>query len=360
MANIVIIEPFGGGSHLQWAQGWQKHSQHTIKVLSLSAHHWKWRMHGGAITLAQAFLQLKETPDWIVASDMLDLTTFLSLCRAKLTQTKVAVYFHENQLTYPWSPTDQDKQNRRDNHYKFINYTSALAADRCLFNSHYHKNSFLEALPTFLRQFPDHRNTETITSIKEKSQVLPLGLDLQRLDISPKPAVVNKPPILLWNHRWEYDKNPTDFFEALFALQEVGLAFRLIVLGQQLRKSPPIFQKAKKRLAKEIIHWGYCESRTEYAQWLWQADILPVTSKQDFFGGSIIEAVYCNTLPLLPQRLAYPEHFPQQAAFFYQNQVDFLPQLKQLLQHATTKETQPLVQKYDWEALRTDYDVVFA
>ena len=39
------------------------------------------------------------------------------------------------------------------------------------------------------------------------------------------------------------------------------------------------------------------------------SDILPITSNQDFFGGSIIEAMYCETTPLLPKRLTYPELF---------------------------------------------------
>ncbi len=139
MAKILIIEPFFGGSHKQWAEGWQKHSQHQIKLLTLSAHHWKWRMHGAAVTLADRFLKMDFDPDWIVATDMLDFATFLSLTRKKSNGIATAIYFHENQLSYPWSPADEDKNMQRDNHYMFINYTSALVADLCLFNSSYHR-----------------------------------------------------------------------------------------------------------------------------------------------------------------------------------------------------------------------------
>ena len=33
----------------------------------------------------------------------------------------------------------------------------------------------------------------------------------------------NKKPLILWNHRWEYDKNPTDFFKVLYKMQEKNL-----------------------------------------------------------------------------------------------------------------------------------------
>ena len=67
--------------------------------------------------------------------------------------------------------------------------------------------------------------------------------------------------------------------------------------------------KLNQILETNIVHFGFCESFSEYAQWLWKADILPVTSNQDFFGISIIEASYCETYPLLPERLSYPELF---------------------------------------------------
>ena len=363
MSKILLIEPFFGGSHQQWAEGWKKYSQHQIEWLTLSGHHWKWRMHGGAVTLAQQFLRMDFCPDWIVASDMLDLSVFLALTRSKTAGIPIAVYFHENQLTYPWSATDQDPQKQQDNHYKFINYTSALVADKCLFNSDYHRKSFLEALPLFLKKFPDHKNLSSIDAVIRKSQVLPLGLDLRKHDANrPVQKSSTQSPMLLWNHRWEYDKNPDVFFNALFELQKQGIAFQLIVLGEQLQQSPLIFAKAKERLKKHILHWGYCQDRTKYSWWLWQADILPVTSHQDFFGGSIIEAVYCDTIPLLPKRLAYPEHFPEQSDFYYQNDEDFLESLIRAIhsfQANSPIKTRHLVQKYDWHSLIERYDELF-
>ena len=40
-------------------------------------------MHGGAVTLANQFNEMAWTPDLIIATDMLDLTTFLSLTKKR-------------------------------------------------------------------------------------------------------------------------------------------------------------------------------------------------------------------------------------------------------------------------------------
>ena len=75
--NILLIEPYYTGSHKSWAEDLQNFSSNKIKILSMKGQFWKWRMHGGAITLAQKFNEMDIEPDLIIATDMLDLTTFL-------------------------------------------------------------------------------------------------------------------------------------------------------------------------------------------------------------------------------------------------------------------------------------------
>ena len=107
----------------------------------------------------------------------------------------------------------------------------------------YHHDAFLSELPKFLKVFPDNNNLETVKAIEKKSSVLSLALDLKKLD-EFKPAKVEKPnrAVILWNHRWEYDKNPDRFFNALFELDEHGIDFRLVVLGESYEKRPPVFE----------------------------------------------------------------------------------------------------------------------
>lgn len=365
--NILLIEPFFTASHRRWATEYANFSQHNIELLTLSGRHWKWRMHGGAVTLARLFQEKQLALDLILATDMLDLTTFLSLTRRQTAHIPTALYFHENQLTYPWSPNDADVRLKRDNHYSFINYISALAADLVLFNSNYHFQSFINALPTFLHQFPDYKELNTVSTIQNKSRVLPLGMDLQKFDAYQTSHLdADAPALLLWNHRWEYDKNPDDFFKALNILQSEGLDFEVIILGEKFKKTPKIFEQAQQLLGKRIRHMGYVPDFSEYARWLWQADILPVTAHQDFFGGSVVEAIYCQTTPLLPYRLAYPEHLPKtvHSTYFYTDFQDFVQKLRYAIQRVKQlrqqkSRLQSYVARYDWRQLVGGYDGVF-
>ena len=154
MAKILLIEPYFTGSHKSWAVDYQANSSHTIEIISLPGKFWKWRMHGGAITLADQFMKMNFIPDLILATDMLDVTTFISLTKKKTSHLPVVLYFHENQLSYPWSKQDRDVQRKRDHHYGFINIASALAADHVLFNSQFHLDSFHLEGEKLLKNFP--------------------------------------------------------------------------------------------------------------------------------------------------------------------------------------------------------------
>ena len=61
--NILYIEPYYSGSHKAWIDSYQKYSNHNIDILTLPGNKWKWRMHGGAITLANQFLEKKQSYD---------------------------------------------------------------------------------------------------------------------------------------------------------------------------------------------------------------------------------------------------------------------------------------------------------
>jgi glycosyltransferase involved in cell wall biosynthesis len=359
---ILALESFYEGSHAQWWQGIQRSSQDNWKMLELSGHHWKWRMHGGAISLANQYLKNSFSFDLIWASDFVYLPLFQQILAGHGHPQRPAIlYFHENQISYPWSPSDPDLGQKRDLHYAFINWSSAICAQKILFNSHYHYNSFFQGLEIFLSQLPDHQEKESIKQIEKKSQVLYLGLELLN---SRTRSYQNKKPLILWNHRWEYDKNPDDFFSTLFQLSERGIDFDLAILGKQRPSQPRIFNLAKEKLNQHIVHWGHCDKREDYLSWLLKSDILPVTSNQDFFGMSTVEAISAGVYPLLPNRLAYPEHIPTNyhARNLYAKKEELLPLLVDTIKNPPSENERELlrsfVARYSWENMANKYDQI--
>lgn len=366
MLRIHLISPYHGGSHQAWAEGWQQASQHELTLHTLPDRFWKWRMHGGAVTLARRFLASDAMPNLIMATDMLDLTTFLALTRQRTARVPTAVYLHENQLTYPL-PQDgrtgpmRRQLGERDQHYAFINFSSMLAADHIFFNSHYHLDSFFAALPNFLKHFPEYNELGSVPTLQRKSQVLPVGIAFQRL-AAAHPPQPNATPLILWNQRWEYDKNPEAFFAALYAVADAGIEFEVALCGQQYGKRPSTFNEALHKLGNRVIHVGHADLPT-YRHLLWQADITFSTAHHEFFGISLLEAIYCHTFPLLPHRLSYPELLPSEYhdTCLYQDEAELANRLTWALTHRL--ETQNLarglataVARYGWQQIAPVYD----
>jgi len=318
-------------------------------------------MQGGAVTLARRAQTLDERPDLILASDMLNLPTFLALAGGGLAEIPVALYFHENQLTYPLQPGE-----KRDLQYAFLNFVSALRANAILFNSSYHLEAFFEELPRLLKHFPDYNELWTVNALRAKARVLPLGLDLASLDAHrPRQATADR-PLILWNHRWEYDKDPETFFRAIYALEGEALGgegggFGLIVLGESFRNQPEEFLEARERLPDRIVHFGFAEDRATYAHLLWQADIVVSTALHEFFGAAVIEACYCGCFPILPRRLSYPELIPEEyhKAILYDSFEGLLARLRQAVSYIDGTRSfpmRPAFAQYDWQQMAPRYD----
>ena len=164
---------------------------------------------------------------------------------------------------------------------------------------------------------------------------------------------------IVWAARWEHDKNPTDFFAALDQLTIADVDFRVSVLGESFREVPSVFSEYHTKLADHILHWGYQESREAYAAALQSGDVFVSTAEHEFFGLAAAEAMAAGCLPLLPQRLAYPELVtdPNGAIhdeFLYNGTVDGLVRRLAELAQKKRQHTLPqaaavtLASRFDW------------
>jgi glycosyltransferase involved in cell wall biosynthesis len=180
---------------------------------------------------------------------------------------------------------------------------------------------------TFLKKMPDFRvKINTKESLEPKCKVLYFPIDLgqeyidsvilesilsQSVDALSTDKYLNRPISILWSHRWEHDKNPEEFFNSLFKLDDMGIDFRLHVIGEQFTEIPGNFQEeflkntsfffllrklfsnieifyvAKERLKSKIVTWGFLPSRSDYYKVLSQCDLIISTSLHEFFGVAV-------------------------------------------------------------------------
>ena len=299
--RILALEPYYSGSHKAFLDGWSNVSSGEWTVVTLPGYKWKWRMRHSAVTFADAIAErVSAGQEWdlLFCSDMLNLAEFLGLAPEAVGKLPSVVYFHENQLTYPVR-----FESERDYQFAMTNMTTALAADSVWFNSAFHRESFLDGLAGFLKKMPDFQPFDAIERIRGKGAVYPQGVR----EISKRGERAAGAVRILWAGRWEHDKRPKDFFEALKILKSRGIEFRVSVIGEQFREGPEVFEWGREYFAEYIDRWGYQQSRAEYEKALLEADIFVSTAGHEFFGVSAVEASLAGAYPVLPKRLSYPE-----------------------------------------------------
>ena len=58
---------------------------------------------------------------------------------------------------------------------------------------------------------------------------------------------------MLWNHRWDHDKNPEALFRSLVKLADEGVDFRVAVAGENTRVDPREFTEACYLLGDRVV-----------------------------------------------------------------------------------------------------------
>jgi glycosyltransferase involved in cell wall biosynthesis len=329
--RVLFLNPFHGGSHRAFADGWVRRSRHDFTLVTMPARFWKWRMRGAALHFARKVGD-PAAYDALVVTDLMSLSDLKALWGAVC--PPALAYFHENQLSYPLPPGEA-----MDYQFGFTDVTTGLAAKRVLFNSRFQHDAFFAGLPGFIKMMPEYNPTWVIEAIRARAGVLHPGCefwagppDLRPLDDGGARAG-GAAPLVIWNHRWEFDKDPPAFFAALDAVLARGVEFRLALLGENFQVVPKEFIAARERYGARVVQYGFVESRAGYLDWLRQGRVVISTAIQENFGMSIVEAIRMGCHPLLPDRLSYPEIVPREfhADCLYSSPEDLADRLASIL-----------------------------
>lgn len=353
--RILVVEPYYGGSHQHFLEGLMAHVAAEYTVVRLPARSWKMRMQLAAPFFAREVSKMAVNSrffDTVLCSTFLDVALFRSLVSRLAGWNDGAVfctYFHENQFAYPRQYVDPAIRQ-----FQYLNFSTALASDRIAFNSHYNRDSFFNGCRLYLDKAGDMAVEDACTKLAEKSRILAPGIDFSAIDQAVREEK-GETPTIVWNHRWEHDKNPEAFFSALEAVSDGGSAFRLIVLGQEFLNSPVCFRLARERFRERIVHFGYAPSRAGYAALLAKGDIIVSTALHEFFGMAVLEAVRAGCRPLLPRRLSYPELFADEVLYEDHELVDALAALLDDRAHRGNQNDKYYTEPYCWANLADSY-----
>ena len=344
--KVLLLSAYNTHSHKYWAELMvDKLVDYDWTFLALPARKFFWRIRGNALSwYVKEHNVLKKNYDVVFATSMVDLATLVGLF-PHLGKAKKILYFHENQFEYPLS----DNMNKMTIDPMMVNLYGALCADKVLFNSQYNRDSFLSGAAKFLKKIDDNSPVSVLEGIKTKSSLLPVPI-CEKQDRGQQ-VIKNS---IIWNHRWEYDKNPEDFYQALKILKDKNIDFKLIVMGIQFKKSPEVFLTIKEEFAGHILCWGQ-QTKEDYLQWLKKGEFVVSTAIHEFQGLAIMEAVQMGAIPVVPNRLSYPQWFSND--YLYAN----TPQ--ELADHLEkcfkTQMPIPDLSSLIWESLKDSYAELF-
>ncbi|PIE24281.1 MAG: glycosyl transferase family 1 [Neptuniibacter caesariensis] len=339
--RILLLSAYDAQSHVYWRKGLVEHlPDYDWTVLSLPGRYFSWRMRGNSLSWAFGEREVLTRPyDLVIATSMTDLSALRGFIPS-LAQTPALVYFHENQFAYPVSGKEFKSVEPC-----ILNLYTALAADQCLFNSKYNRRTFLEGAEVLLKKLPDYVPEQITQHLEARASVLPVPLQNDSyLPHQPEEKSFH----IVWNHRWEFDKNPQLLLDAITELMKKTNRFRLHVVGQQFRETPPQFALLEKLLEQYPGckgAWGYMESRHAYQALLQTADVVLSTADHDYQGIAVLEGAAAGAYPVVPDRLAYRELFPAECHYAESDQASALAnKLYELIERKRSqKQTLPQI-----------------
>lgn len=301
--RILVLSPYQAHSHRVWIdQLVRGFADIEWQVMTLPARHFHWRIRSNPLHwyLTDAPIR-RRSPDLILATSMTDLAALRGVFHRELGGVPSIVYFHENQFAYPVTSGATASVEPA-----MVNLYSALAADRVVFNSRYNRQTFLRGAERFLARMPDRLPACGLKAIIDKSEIIPVPVRDAFFEARVRPAP--NPDRLIWNHRWEHDKGPDRLLAAVAGLAAHKVPCRLYLAGQRFSKVPRPLRELVGRPGAGVVDCGFLDER-DYAELLAGGGLALSTAVHDFQGLSVLEAAAAGCVPVLPDRLVYPEWF---------------------------------------------------
>jgi glycosyltransferase involved in cell wall biosynthesis len=319
--RVLLVEPWYGGSHRAWADGWAAASSHDIDMVTLPDRFWRRRLRVGAAELAplvDRWVDGQGRPDVVVATSMVDLAALMGASRRSLGDVPVVLYCHENQLVYP----HPDQVAAPDVDAAARSLQSLTVADRVVVNSQHHLEEMGVGACRVIRDLglAGGAVERRVGAALDAAIVVPVGVDLAWCDAAGDVPGRDRgaldgadsgsgDPVVLWPHRWDGDKAPDAMVRTLERLAAEGVAFGVVLAGEDGWDGQGRRRDALERLGSRVVASGLL-SPGDYRHWVRRADVVVSTARHEYFGVAVVEAMAAGCVPVLPDRCSYPELIP--------------------------------------------------
>jgi glycosyltransferase involved in cell wall biosynthesis len=371
--RILLLSAYHAQSHAVWAERLQAlFPDWYWNCLCLPPRHFNWRIRSNGLHWAYAERDtLEQHWDLLIATSMVDLASLRSLVPS-LCSIPSVVYFHENQFAYPDNETADARENIEP---KLVPVYSALSADRIIFNSDFNRDTFLEGVRNLSKRLPEPLPEGALKKL-ENSGVLAVPLlpaDSGDRDDDMVGMVEAGVLDVVWNHRWEYDKNPALLLAIVQQCLKDTPAVRFHIVGQQFRQRPSEFEE----IARILDEWGESQGKpagvrgyledVAYRRLLHSADVVLSTALHDFQGLAVQEASVAGCSPLAPDDLVYPEYLGREFLYAANGSAeevadDVVRRLQGLLARKANGEKLPVpdLTRYEAKAVKLEYARLFS
>ena len=321
--NILLLSGYHAASHRYWCEQLVGGlTEFNWTLITLPDRHFYWRIRSNALSFTYQYPKLNsQNFDLLVATSMVDVCNLRGLL-PHLSRVPAVLYFHENQFAYPERNSGQPERKQNNNliNAQLTTVYSALAADKLVFNSEHNRDTFFSGARALFEKMPDGTPKDLLDHLPDQSQVIPVPVsgDLsERSNTNDKAThkkLRSRPVEIVWNHRWEYDKQPQVFFAVINKLIEDGYELIVHVMGQSFREVPTCFTDFRNDNNEVVATWGH-QPVDVYRQVLERSDIVVSAALHDFQGLGMLEAIAAGCIPVAPDRMAYPEYIPEELLY---------------------------------------------
>ena len=209
--------------------------------------------------------------------------------------------------------------------------------DGVFVGSKYFKDKFVKER---IERYAPKEDVEELTT-KIYSVGNPWNTEEVRQMIKPLPEKEN---IVIFPHRWEYERRPNIFVDMAYMLKGKFPEWRFIVTtSKPIINSTKIWlncllEKAKKDGVIEVYE---NLSKREYYEILAKSKLMVSTSIEENWGYTVTESATFDTHVLCPNNFSYKEYLPQK--YLYNEYDDLLKKLVDFLEQYKDKNPKPRI-----------------